>query len=157
MHTDQQDDKQHMNGNFAENVFEVDLKSFGGSKGSLIALEQNTDVMPFDLKRVYYIYDVPSNERRGFHAHKQLKQLIVCPSGSCKIEVRTDTATKVFTLDRADKALFIGEPVWREMYDFSNGCALIVYADELYDPEDYIWDFEVFVRYRQKMDSACIA
>lgn len=133
----------------------INLKPFSSQKGSLIALEQNTPVMPFELKRVYYIYGVPESERRGFHAHKELQQLIVCPSGSCKVEIRTEDACEVFVLDREDKALLIQEPAWREMYDFSPGCALIVYASELYDPDDYIWDFDEFVTYRVKRGTQC--
>lgn len=125
----------------------VDLQPVGGERGSLIALEQNTDVMPFELKRVYYIYDVPANERRGFHAHKTLEQLIICPAGSCKVDIRTADETKTFVLDRPDRGLYIGQPVWREMYDFTFQTALIVYASEFYDPDDYIWDFDEFTAF----------
>lgn len=134
-----------------KHVYQTELPSFGGDKGSLIALEQNSEQMPFELKRVYYIYGVPADTRRGFHAHKDLKQLLICQSGSCKIEIKTDTETKEFTLDRSDQALFIGESVWREMYDFSHDCTLAVYASELYDTEDYIWDFDTFKTYRQNL------
>lgn len=129
----------------------LDLASFDGEKGSLLVFEQNTAVMPFDLKRAYHIYGVPPNERRGFHAHKALKQLITCQAGSCKIDIRTEVETKTFVLDRPNKALYIGEPVWREMYDFSEQSVLVVYASELYDPDDYIWDFEKLGVFRKSL------
>lgn len=119
----------------------------GDARGSLIALENLKD-FPFEVRRVYYIFDTLSNVRRGFHAHKKLKQVLICVNGSCKIHLDNGLGeTKEVLLDRPDIGLFLGADVWREMYDFSDHAVLLVLASEYYDEKDYIRDYNKFLEY----------
>lgn len=122
----------------------IELTSHGDSRGSLIALEKEHNV-PFDIKRVYYIYDTKRGVPRGFHAHENLEQLLICVSGSCKIKVDNGKEKEIYELNSPEIALYIGKMVWREMYDFSQGCVLMVIASEYYNPEEYIRDYKQFI------------
>lgn len=122
----------------------IELEAFGDSRGSLISLEKNHNV-PFDIKRVYYIYDTKRGVPRGFHAHKELEQLLICVNGSCKIKVDDGKITDVFELNSPEKALYIGKNLWREMSEFSQGCVLMVIASEYYNPDEYIRDYNEFL------------
>lgn len=122
----------------------LDFKILGDNRGSLIALEQNGDI-PFDIKRVYYIYGT-KNVRRGFHAHRDLEQVLICVSGNCKVLVDDGQTKENILLDSPDKGLMISGLVWREMFDFSSDCVLMVLASELYDKSDYIRDYDDFLR-----------
>jgi dTDP-4-dehydrorhamnose 3,5-epimerase-like enzyme len=114
-------------------------------RGSLVSLEQSNNI-PFDtIKRVYYLYNLNTGERRGFHAHKKLEQVLVCVSGSCRILVDNGEDKEEVLLDKPNKGLFIGNMVWHEMFDFSRDCVLMVLASEVYKEEDYIRDYENFV------------
>ncbi|MBY7734774.1 sugar 3,4-ketoisomerase [Francisella philomiragia] len=117
----------------------------GDSRGSLISIEQNNNI-PFDIKRVYYIFDTQKNVRRGFHAHKNLKQVLICVSGCCKILVDDGTSKENVLLNSPDKGLLISGLVWREMFDFSDDCVLVVLASELYDESDYIRNYDDFIK-----------
>ena len=111
--------------------------------GSLIALEGEREI-PFDVKRVYYIFDVEQTVRRGFHSHNDLEQLLVCVHGSVKILVKTPFAEEVVTLDSPDKGLYIGPMIWREMFDWENEAVLLVMASKHYDEKDYIRDYDQY-------------
>ena len=122
----------------------IDFKKIGNSDvGFLIALEGNGEI-PFDIKRIYYIYNVPKEIKRGFHAHKTLEQVLICVSGSVKIKVDNGKERKIIELSDLSKGLYIGPSVWHEMYDFSKNAVLLVLASEHYNEEDYIRDFEEF-------------
>ncbi|MGI2327674.1 sugar 3,4-ketoisomerase [Planococcus sp. YIM B11945] len=112
-------------------------------RGSLISLEQIKNI-PFNLKRVYYLYDLKDSEPRGFHAHKNLRQLMVCMSGSCRVVLDDGKTKKNVVLDSPEKGLLIDSMVWREMHDFSNECVLMVMANEYYEESDYIRDYDEF-------------
>lgn len=112
-------------------------------RGGLISLEQHRNI-PFEIKRVYYIYDTPYNVRRGFHAHKNLKQMAVCVKGSCSFLIDDGQERVEYRLDSSDKGLLIGAMVWREMFDFSDDCVLMVLASEYYDESDYIRSYDEF-------------
>ncbi len=127
---------------FSSGLVDLDVK--GGRDGCLVPLESGTEVVPFPIKRVYYIYGVDDGLRRGFHAHKTLKQLIVCVSGQCSIDLDDSYQRQSFCLDSPDKGLQINEPLWREMYDFSSDCVLVILASEHYEPSDYINSFREF-------------
>ncbi|MCC0708781.1 sugar 3,4-ketoisomerase [Clostridioides sp. ES-S-0190-01] len=114
--------------------------------GSLIALESNKAI-PFDIKRVYYIYDVPHRVRRGFHAHKTLEQVLVCLNGSVKIRCFDGVRDTTIVLNRNDVGLYIGPGVWHEMFDFDEKTVLISIASEYYNEDDYIRDYEEFLKY----------
>jgi len=117
----------------------------GDDRGSLVALEAETTV-PFAIKRVYYIFGTKVGVARGFHAHKDLKQVVVCVTGKCRM-VLDDGKEKVETwLDSPTKGLLIDGLIWREMHDFSEDCVLLVLANEHYDETDYIRDYDEFLR-----------
>lgn len=123
----------------------IDFNIMGDKRGSLVALEEHCNA-PFDIKRVYYIFDTKEHVRRGFHAHKNLKQIAICVSGSCVFHLNDGKETKEITLDSPSKGLLIEGLIWREMYDFSNDCVLMVVASEHYDDNDYIRNFEEFLK-----------
>lgn len=117
----------------------------GDERGSLVALEADNTV-PFDIKRVYYIFGTQAGVSRGFHAHKNLKQVAVCITGKCRM-ILDDGKERVETwLDSPTKGLFINDLVWREMHDFSEDCVLLVLASEHYDESDYIRNYDEFLR-----------
>jgi dTDP-4-dehydrorhamnose 3,5-epimerase-like enzyme len=123
----------------------INFEIKGDERGSLIALEGNKNI-PFDIKRVYYIFDTKSNVRRGFHAHKKLKQLLVCVAGSCKILLDDGKSKEEISLDNPSKGLLIESMIWREMFDFSPDCVLMVLADDIYDERDYIRQYDEFLK-----------
>lgn len=116
----------------------------GDARGSLIALEKEHNV-PFDIKRVYYIFDTSEGVRRGFHAHKNLKQLAICVKGSCKFLLDDGINKNIYDLNEPTKGLYIEGLIWREMFDFSHDCVLMVLADDYYDEADYIRDYAGFL------------
>lgn len=124
----------------------VKLEEHGDSRGILIALEQMKNV-PFEIKRVYYMYNTVKGVRRGFHAHKQLKQILICVKGSCKILMDDGTEKAEVNLDEPNKGLIIESHIWREMFDFSEDAVLMVLASELYDEADYIRNYDEFIKY----------
>lgn len=121
------------------------FKTIGDHRGGLIALENHHNI-PFDIKRAYYIFDTKIDVRRGYHAHKNLKQLAICVSGSCKFLLNDGSEEHVFELDSPNYGLYIDGLVWREMFDFSVNCVLLVLADNYYDESDYIRDFNCFLK-----------
>jgi len=121
----------------------IKLKMLGDERGSMVVLESNTSV-PFEIKRVYYIFDTKNNVSRGFHAHKELRQLAVCVSGSCRLLLDDGKSKKNIILNNPSEGLLIGNLIWREMHDFSSDCVLMVLANEYYDELDYIRDYEKF-------------
>ena len=118
----------------------------GDDRGQLVAIEEGID-LPFDVRRVYYIYDTLPGVRRGFHAHLKLEQILLCVSGSCKIHLDDGHETAEVILDKPNEGLYISNNMWREMYDFSEGAVLLVLASEHYDERDYIRDYNTFLKY----------
>lgn len=112
-------------------------------RGKLVAVEAFKDI-PFEIKRVYYMYGVPENVRRGYHAHRNLEQVLVCVSGSCKILLDDGNERREVILDSPTKGLYIANFMWREMYDFSDNAVLMVLASEYYKEDDYIRDYEEY-------------
>ena len=123
----------------------ISFKSLGDERGSLLALESNKNI-PFDIKRVYYIFGTKEATARGFHAHKNLKQIAVCVTGSCRFVLDNGKQKEEVVLDNATKGLLIKNLTWREMYDFSPDCVLMVLANKYYDESDYIRDYNDFLR-----------
>ena len=121
-----------------------DFHIIGDNRGSLISIESKIDV-PFEIKRVYYIFGNKNNVRRGFHAHKNLQQVLIAVSGSCKILIDSGKSKEEVLLDSPKKGLLIKELLWREMFDFSANCVLLVLASEHYDEKDYIRDYNQFL------------
>jgi len=117
----------------------------GDNRGSLVSLEQLKNI-PFKIKRVYYIYNTQADMVRGKHAHPNLKQVIVCVSGSCKFLLDDGKNKKNIKLDSPNTGLYIGKNVWREMYDFSKDCVLVVLANDFYNESEYIRDYQTFLQ-----------
>ena len=123
-------------------MLKFDIK--GDERGSLIALESLKNI-PFEIKRVYYIFGNKNNVQRGFHAHKNLQQVLIAVSGSCKILLDSGQNREEILLDSPKKGLLIKNFMWREMFDFSADCVLLVLASEHYDEKDYIRDYNQFL------------
>ena len=135
----------------------MDIKKYtfmphGDDRGQLVALEEYKD-FPFSVKRVYYIYDTIKDVVRGHHAHKCLKQILVCVHGSCKIHLDDGRDTAEVVLDNPTTGLYIENDMWREMYDFSPDAVLLVLASELYDESDYIRDYDEFKKFVASKES----
>lgn len=124
----------------------VNFQKHGDDRGMLIALEDNKEVS-FPIKRVYYMYDTIEGVRRGFHAHKNLRQILICVHGSCKIHLDNGFETKEITLDKPYVGLYVSNDMWREMYDFSPDAVLMVLASDYYDEKDYIRNYDEFINY----------
>lgn len=122
----------------------IKFKTLGDDRGSLIALEENYNTA-FAIKRVYYIFDTKEGVRRGYHAHIDLKQMAICVKGSCKFVVDDGQTRKEVLLNTPNQGLLIEGLIWREMYDFSQDCVLVVLASEHYDENDYIRDYQQFM------------
>ena len=122
----------------------IKFKIRGDERGSLIAIEGGYDI-PFEIKRVYYIFDTKKGVERGFHAHIKLKQICIAVKGSCTFVLDDGKKREEIKLDRPDKGLFIEGLIWREMKDFSPDCVLVVLASEHYDESDYIRDYQKFL------------
>lgn len=130
-------------------VIKYMFQPHGDDRGQLISIEEYKDI-PFDIKRVYFMYDTISSVVRGHHAHKKLEQILFCVHGRCKVRLDNGYEKKVVNLEKPYEGLYISSDMWREMYDFSEDAVLMVLASELYDEKDYIRDYEEFVEYVRK-------
>lgn len=128
-------------------VVELD-KHHSDRKGNLTVVE-NGVTLPFDVKRVYYLYDVPGGESRGSHAHRELEQLIVAASGSFTVTLDDGTSKRSFFLNRPYQGLYVKPGLWRDLGDFSSGAVCLVLASEVHQKEDYIRDYQEFLRFRE--------
>lgn len=117
-----------------------------GNGGSLTFLEGERDI-PFAIRRVYYIYDLEDGAHRGFHAHKELRQYLICVHGSCKILLDNGVQRETVILDAPGEGLYVGPGVWHEMYDFSPGLVLLVLASDYYNEDDYIRNYDGFLEH----------
>jgi dTDP-4-dehydrorhamnose 3,5-epimerase-like enzyme len=116
----------------------------GDENGSLIALEENKNI-PFEIKRVYYIFDTKEGVKRGFHAHKNLEQVLICINGSCDVLLDDGSEKTVIKLENRNEGIYLKKMIWHEMSNFSADCVLLVLASENYDEEDYIRDYQKFL------------
>lgn len=114
-----------------------------------ISVVENEVTVPFEVKRVYYIYDIPGGESRGAHAHKELSQFIVAASGSFCVTLDDGNVKRSFILNRPYQGLYVKPGIWRELDDFSSGSVCMVLASEIYQKEDYISDYEEFIEFRK--------
>ena len=121
----------------------LELPVIKDRRGNLTFIE-NREHIPFDIKRVYYLYDIPGGAERGGHAHKQLQQFIIAAMGSFDVILDDGTETKQFHMNRSYYGLYVPVMTWRELDNFSSGSVCLVLASELYDKEDYIYDYETF-------------
>ncbi len=124
----------------------IDFQTLGDARGSLVALEIGMEkAVPFEIKRVYYIYHTAKGVSRGFHAHRNLKQVAICVAGNCRMVLDNGTTREETWLDIPTKGLLIESMVWREMHHFSDDCVLLVLASEHYDEADYIRSYSDFI------------
>ena len=127
----------------------IELPNLGDQRGGLVVAETCKNI-PFDLKRLYYIFDAKSDVPRGFHAHKELHQIAFCIKGKCKMLMDNGFAKEEVWLDQPNKGLQIPPMIWHEMHDFSEDCVLLVLASEHYDESDYIRDYADFIKAAHK-------
>lgn len=130
----------------------LELDKHHHEKGNITVVENGTTV-PFDVKRTYYLYDVPGGESRGGHAHRELRQLIVAASGSFTVTLDDGNVKRTFLLNRPYQALLVVPGIWRELDDFSSGSVCLVLASHLYDEADYIRDYDEFLRLKGKRNA----
>ncbi len=126
-------------------VIKYTFPPHGDERGQLVAIEARKD-LPFEFKRVYYIYDTKKGVRRGFHAHYDLEQILICVSGSCKIHLDNGFETEEVLLDKPYEGLYIANNMWREMYDFTEDAVLLVIASRPYEESDYIRNYDDFMK-----------
>jgi dTDP-4-dehydrorhamnose 3,5-epimerase-like enzyme len=122
----------------------LQLQTHGDERGSLIALEEGKNI-PFEVKRVYYMFETGEGVRRGFHAHKSLKQVAIAVRGSCRFMLDDGREKIDVRLDDPCQGLLIESFIWREMYEFTPDCVLMVLADNFYDEADYVRDYATFL------------
>lgn len=123
-------------------------------RGVLVAIQQIKDI-PFEIKRIYYMYNTKKDVIRGCHAHKNLRQVLICISGSCKILLDDGIEKEIVALDKKNLGLYIGANIWREMFEFSEDAVLLVLASEYYDDTDYIRNYNEFLKYINSSSNVC--
>lgn len=123
----------------------VRFEVIGDLRGNLIALEESKNV-PFDVKRVFYIFNVSGENSRGNHSHYRTKQLLIAICGRCKVTLDDGKVKKTYTLDKINEGLFQDSLVWGSMHDFSEDCILMVIASSYYDESDYIRNYSEFIK-----------
>jgi len=121
----------------------IDIPKIEDPRGNLSVIEK--DVVPYNIKRVYYLYDVPGGAERGGHAHKNTQEFLVAISGSFDVVLNDGDSQQTITLNRPYRGLLITTGIWRELKNFSSGAVCLVVASDVYDEEDYIRDFEEFL------------
>lgn len=126
----------------------IELNKHHAPQGNISVVENKKNV-PFEIRRVYYLYDVPGGESRGAHAHKELYQLIIAASGSFTITLDDGEVKRTFLLNRPYQGLLIVPGIWRTLDDFSSGSVCMVLASEKYDEKDYIRTYEEFINYKK--------
>ncbi len=130
-------------------IVKYQFQQHGDERGQLVSLEEYKDI-PFQIKRVYYMYNTGQGITRGYHAHKSLKQILICIHGSCKILLDNGSEKKRVFLEKPYEGLYVPNNMWREMYDFSNDAVLMCLASDLYKEEDYIRNYEEFLEFINK-------
>lgn len=123
----------------------IDIPKIINPEGNIAVIENDT--IPFEIKRVYYLYDVPSSAKRGGHAHKNLNQILIALSGSFNVVLNDSKNKETVTLNKPDKGLLITSNTWRELENFSSGAVCLVLASEQFNEDDYIRNFEDFISY----------
>lgn len=127
------------------NIQVIILPKIEDHRGNLSVIENDT--IPFEIKRVYYVYDIPSGAERGGHAHIDQSEFLVAVSGSFEVVVKDGEKENTITLNKPNVGLLINSGIWRELQNFSSGSVCLVVASEVYIEDDYIRDFEEFINY----------
>ncbi|HED8048619.1 TPA: WxcM-like domain-containing protein [Campylobacter coli] len=123
----------------------INLKYFDDKNSTLIAIEKQVNC-PFEIKRIFYIFDVPKNTIRGEHANLNSKFFFIVLKGECKIKIDNGKEQKNFILNNPKQGLYIDKMLWKQMYDFSKDCILLVLSNTLYDANEYIRDYNEFLK-----------
>ncbi|GIU12378.1 dTDP-6-deoxy-3,4-keto-hexulose isomerase [Shewanella sp. c952] len=126
------------------NIKLIPLQNHCDDRGALVALEHDENI-PFEIKRVYYIFNTLAGVIRGYHAHKKLKQFVIVVSGSCDFTLDDGNERVTISLNNPAQGLYIDSCIWREMANFTEDCVLLVLADNIYDENDYIRDYSEFL------------
>lgn len=126
------------------NIEIIDIPKIEDYRGNIAVIEKT--VVPYAIKRVYYLFDVPSNAKRGGHAHKEQLELLIPLSGSFDVVLHDGKNSQTITLNKPDKGLLIKSNIWRELENFSSGAVCLVLASEVFLEEDYIRDFDAFLQ-----------
>lgn len=127
----------------------IELGKIKGERRGNITVVENDGSLPFDTRRVYYLYDVPGGSSRGAHAHKNLSQLIIAASGSFQVTLDDGHLKRTFFLNRPYEGLLVRPGIWRDLNDFSSGAVCMVLASDVYKKEDYIRDYQEFLAWRK--------
>ncbi len=127
------------------NITIIDIPKIEDYRGNIAVIQKN--IVPFEIKRVYYLFDVPSNAKRGGHAHKEQLELLIPLSGSFDVILKDGKSTQTVTLNKPDKGLLIKSNTWRELENFSSGSVCLVISSGEFLEEDYIRDFDAFIEY----------
>lgn len=127
----------------------INFDEITDNRGKLLPIEYPKQ-LDFPIKRIYYIYEVSKETRRGYHSHNDLEQVLIAVNGKVKVLVKTPNEEEVIELDKPNKGLYIGPMVWREMFDFENNAVLLVLASHEYDEKDYIRDYNEYLKKAQK-------
>ncbi len=125
------------------NIQLIHIPKIEDPRGNLSVIEH--EVVPFDIKRVYYLYDVPAGAERGGHAHIQQRECLIALSGSFEVILNDGKTEKTITLNKPFEGLLINEGIWRELKNFSSGSVCLVIASDVFDEADYIRDFQAFL------------
>jgi len=122
----------------------IDIPKIENALGNIAVIENGS--IPFDIKRCYYLYDIPSSAKRGGHSHKNLIQILIAISGSFDVVLHDGVSSQTVTLNKPDKGLLIKSNIWRELENFSSGAVCLVLASEVFLEADYIRDFNTFLK-----------
>jgi hypothetical protein len=121
----------------------IDFPKIENILGNIAVIEKNT--IPFAIKRLYYLYDIPSSSKRGGHSHKKLQQILIAISGSFDVVLKDGETEKTVLLNKPDKGLLITNNIWRELENFSSGAVCLVLASEFFEEDDYIRNYDDFL------------
>lgn len=138
-----------------EKIRELKIKKIQSSGGSLSFFEKNKEIN-FDIKRIYYIYEFSKENRRGFHAHKELKQVMFCPHGKIQVEFTDGRIKQSYLLDDPTKILVIEKGYWREFISLEEGSILCVGASDVYDEKDYIRNYDEYLKWEAENNESTI-
>ena len=132
-----------------DDCFVIELDKHHSDRKGNLSVVQSQGIIPFDIRRAYYLYDVPGGESRGAHAHKSLEQLIVAASGSFTVTLDDSVKKRTFFLNHPYHALYVCSGIWRDLGDFSSGSVCLVLASKGYDETDYIRNYDDFLEYKK--------
>lgn len=128
----------------------IELPKVHNVAGNITAINNGEGIIPFEIKRLYYIYDIPGGESRGAHAHKNLEQLIIAASGSFDITLGDGVTKRTFNLSKPYYGLYLPSGIWREINNFSSGAICLVLASHRYDADDYLRDYDEYLKLKRR-------